>query len=89
MWYSVAHGGMRTSAMVGNSSDYGRILEFGCVITPVSGLKFMHWKDSGGSWYHTMLVVQPHPYLAPSTEDVIRDGSLQDAAIDAFIPFDP
>lgn len=88
MFYKPAYQGVRTSAMVGNSADYSRILEFGCVITPVNR-RFMHWTDSGGSWYHKMLVVPPHPYLSTTTEDAIRDHELQDAAIDAFRDYDP
>ncbi len=89
MMYKPASRGLRATAMVGNTADYSRILEFGCVVTPVSGKKFMHWTDSGGSWYHKMLVVPPHPFLEPTTDESIRDGSLRDVAIDEFRKYDP
>jgi hypothetical protein len=88
MYFKPASGGIRATALAGNDSDYGRILEFGCVIVPVNR-KFMHWTDSGGSWYHTMLVVPAHPYLSTTTNEAIADGSLRQVAIDAFRPYDP
>src|SRR5215472_4717171 len=88
MFYKPAYGGLRATALVGNKSPYGRILEYGCVIQPVNK-KFMHWVDSGGSWYHTILVVPAHPYLSTTVDEAIDDGGLRDAAIEAFIPYDP
>jgi hypothetical protein len=89
MTYKPASQGLRATAMAGNAASYSRILEFGCVVTPVSGKKFMHWVDSGGSWYHEMLVIPPHPFLEPTTDESIRDGSLRDVAIDEFRKYDP
>jgi hypothetical protein len=88
MYYKPASAGLRTSAMVGNKAEYSRILEFGCVIVPASK-KFLHWTDSGGSWYHKFLVSPPHPFLSPTTQEAIDDGSLQDVAVEAFKPYDP
>jgi phage gpG-like protein len=88
MFYKPASAGVRASAIVGNDAEYSRILEFGCVITPVNR-KFMHWRDSGGSWYHKVLVVPPHPYVSTTTEEAMRDGGLHDAFVDAFEPYDP
>jgi len=88
MFYKPASGGLRATALAGNKSEYGRILEFGCVIVPVNR-KFMHWTDSGGSWYHTMLVVPAHPYLSTTTDEAIDDGELQRAAVEAFRDYDP
>jgi hypothetical protein len=88
MFSRPASAGLRATAVAGNTADYSRILEFGCVIVPVSR-KFMHWVDSGGSWYHTILVVPPHPYLGPTTEMAIEEGELQREAIEAFRPYDP
>jgi hypothetical protein len=78
----------RATAYVGNRVDYSRILEFGCVIQPTNK-KFLHWTDTGGSWYHTFLVVPPHPFLEPTVDESIADGSLRDAAIEGFTPYDP
>jgi hypothetical protein len=88
MYWTPAHTGLRATAFVGNSAEYSRILEFGCVIVPTNK-KFMHWTDTGGSWYHEFLVMPPHPYLSPTVEEAIADGSLRDAAIEGFTPYDP
>ena len=89
MFYTPAHsGGLTASAYVGNSAEYSRILEFGCVIQP-SSKTFSHWVDSGGSWYHKFLISPPHPYLEPTVDEAIADGSLREAAIEAFRPYDP
>ena len=89
MFYKAAFSGREAAtASVGNSAEYSRILEFGCVIVP-SSKKFSHWVDTGGSWYHEFLVSPPHPYLEPTVDEAVEDGSLRDAAIDAFEPYDP
>jgi hypothetical protein len=88
MFYKPASSGLRASAMVGNKADYSRILEFGCVIVPVNK-QFLHWTDSKGSWYHKFLEVPAHPFLSPTTEESIDDGSLQEVAIEAFMKYDP
>jgi hypothetical protein len=53
----------------------------------------MKWKDSGGWWSHHRLPLSgtwpEHPFLRPTVEEVIADGSLRQAAIKAFIPYDP
>lgn len=88
MFFVPASGGLRASSLVGNSAEYSRILEFGHDLAPPTK-HFMHWVDSGGSWYHTFLRVPPHPYLEPTVEESIDDGSLREAAIEAFRPYDP
>ena len=89
MYWTRGMGGSRASAHAGNSARHARLLEFGCEeITPTAGYA-MHWTDSGGSWYHTSLPVEEHPFLGPTTEEASDDGGLQEAAIDAFLPFDP
>lgn len=89
MFYTPAHrGGMRATAYIGNSAEYSRILEYGCVIVPSSKM-FSHWVDSGGSWYHQFLIMPPHPYLEPTVDEAISDGSLTDAAVEGFRPYDP
>lgn len=92
MYYTPAISrGLSTFAWVGNSSDYSRILEFGCVVTALNK-KHMHWKDSGSpvkGWFHGALEIPPHPYLSPTTEKAVDDGSLRQAAIDEFRKYDP
>lgn len=87
-WQSAFGNWARATAAVGNSADYGRILEFGCVIYPVNK-KYLHWTDSGGSWYHTFLVVKEHPFIRTTMEESIDDGSLHEVMIDEFHKYDP
>lgn len=89
MYYTPASGGVRASSYAGNSAEHARLLEFGgCVLKP-RGRKVMHWVDSGGSWYHSVLYVPEHPYLGPTTEEAIDDGELARVARDAFREYDP
>lgn len=85
-----AYPGLRASALVQVDPDlkYGRIQEFGCTVEPTYW-SLMHWTDSGGSWYHPVLKVEAHPYLGPTTEEAINDGSLEEIAIEAFREYDP
>ena len=90
---AAASSGVRATAWVGNSARHAKLLEHGgCVLKPTSG-KVMHWKDSGGSWYHSRLPAgedfPAHPFLEPTVQEAIDDGELTRVAIDAFIPYDP
>jgi hypothetical protein len=78
---------VRTTALVGNKAPYSRISEFGCVVT--ANKDEMSWADSAGRWYHWQLVHPPHPFMEPTTDEAIDDGSLQEAAIEGFEPYDP
>ena len=85
--------GSRATAWVGNNARQAKLMEFGgCVLQPTSG-KVMHWTDSGGSWYHARLPASgeypKHPFIGPTTDESIDDGSLRQVAIDAFTPYDP
>ena len=89
MYSTPASGGLRATAIAGNDAEHAKLLEFGgCVLKPTGG-KVMHWTDSGGSWYHAQLPAPAHPFLGPTTEEAIADGSLRRVAIEAFIPYDP
>jgi hypothetical protein len=89
MYFTPAYGdGPRKTSYVGNRVDYSRILELGCVIE-ITNKEFLHWEDSGGSWYHKFLISKPHPFLEPTVDESVDDGSLRDAAIEAFEPYDP
>lgn len=88
MYATAASKGLRSSVLVGNKVPYSRILEFGCFVTPAYRRK-MNWSDSAGRWYHDILEVKEHPFLEPTVRDAIEDGSLRDAAIDGFRPYDP
>jgi hypothetical protein len=86
-FYTPAHKSIRARAVVENSAEYSRILEFGCVIE--SFTKRLHWMDSGGNWYHEILFSPPHPFMEPTVTEAMADGSLRDAATEAFRPYDP
>ncbi len=87
-WRHAAAGGLRATASAGNSARHGRVLEFGCVLTPTSGTH-LGWKDTGGIWRHRSVEVTEHPFLGPTTDDAIDDGELQRAAVEAFREYDP
>ena len=85
--------GLRATALVGNNAKYAKLLEHGgCVLKPTSN-RVMHWTDSRGSWYHARLPADEefpaHPFLEPTIQEAIDDGSLLRVAIDAFMPYDP
>ena len=89
----LASRGVRATACVGNNARYAKLLELGgCVLQPTSG-KVMHWTDTGGSWYHARLPASgefpAHPFLEPTVQEAIDDGSLPRVAIAAFRPYDP
>lgn len=88
MYSKPSFSGVRASALTGNKAPYSRILEYGCTVFPVYK-KRMSWSDSGGTWYHEMLDVPEHPFMRPSVEEAIDDGSLQEVAIEAFREYDP
>lgn len=89
MYWRSAAGGLRASAYAGNNARHAKLLEFGgCVLQPTKG-KVMHWTDSGGSWFHARLEAPAHPFLEPTVQEAIDDGSLRQVAIDAFRAYDP
>jgi hypothetical protein len=93
MFTEPASAGLRSSAIVGNRDKRARLFEYGgCVLTP-AGKDPMKWHDTGGWWSHRRLPLTgefpEHPFLRPTVEDVIADGSLTRVAIDAFRPYDP
>jgi hypothetical protein len=88
MFYMPASQGIRTSALVGNKAPYSRILEYGCAVHIVYK-KWLSWTDSGGTWYHKVLEIPEHPFLGPTVDDAIDDGSLLEAAIRGFAEYDP
>jgi hypothetical protein len=88
MYVTRAYDDRLATAYVRNSAPYSRITEFGCVVS-AEGKDKLHWADSAGSWFHTVLKHEDHPFLEPTVDESIDDGSLRDEAIDAFIPYDP
>ena len=88
MYVAQAHQGVRATALVGNKAPYSRVTEFGCVVTAASQDK-MSWADSAGLWYHFQLDHPEHPFLQPTVDEAIADGSLQEVAVKAFEEYDP
>ena len=95
MYYTPASGELRATAYVGNTARHAKLMEFGgCVLQPTGG-KTMKWKDTGRAthWHHVRLPVDgefpAHPFLEPTTDETIDDGSLRQVAIDAFREYDP
>jgi hypothetical protein len=93
MYWTPASGGLRATAYVGNSARHARLMEFGgCVLKPTSE-PVMKWHDSRGWWSHHQLPLSgdfpAHPFLQPTVQEAIDDGTLRQVAIDAFRPYDP
>jgi len=95
MYWTPASGELRATAIAGNDARHAKLLEFGgCVLQP-SGGKTMKWKDTGREthWHHTRLPVDgqfpEHPFLGPTTDEAIDDGSLRRVAIEEFRKYDP
>ncbi len=87
-------GDLRASAEVGSTDKRAALFEFGgCVLQPGDPGSVMKWRDSRGWWSHHRLPLSgtwpEHPFLRPTVEEVIDDGSLREAAIRAFLPYDP
>lgn len=83
-----ASAGLRATAWTGNDARHARVLEYGCVLSAIRGTH-MGWKDSGGTWRHRTVRMMPHPYLNPTVQEAIEDGSLRRVAIAAGKPYDP
>jgi hypothetical protein len=75
--------GMTARATVGPHVIYSRVQDQGAVNRPTSR-KYMHWVNSGGSWYKKRVKIPPRPYLEPALKDCIADGSLTRAAMESF-----
>lgn len=79
-----AFGGIRATAVVGPTVVYAAIQEFGGDTWPSRG-KYMHWTNTRGPWWMKRVTIPQHPYMRPTVEQTIRDGSLQRSAISAFM----
>lgn len=89
----VSGGDLVASAEVRSSDKRAALFEFGgCVLTERSA-PVMTWKDSRGWWSHHRLPLSgtwpEHPFLEPTVQEVVDDGSLLRVAIEAFLPYDP
>ena len=87
MYVARAYQGIRATALIGNKAPYSRISEWGCVIEGSD--RMLSWADSAGRWRHWSLVHPEHPFLEPTVDESIDDGSLQEVGIAAFEEYDP
>jgi len=78
--------GVRDFAMaVGPTAIYGRIHEFGGVITPVRAER-LAWRGPDGAFHTAMSVTIPkRPYLHPALEDTAAEIENDFAAVAAYI----
>jgi hypothetical protein len=91
-WEPVSRG-LRASAIVTSDDKRAGLFEFGgCVLTERSA-PVMKWRDSAGWWSHHRLPLSgtwpEHPFVGPTVQEAIDDGSLTRVAVEAFMPFDP
>jgi hypothetical protein len=90
MYSTPASGGLRATAIAGSNDKRARLFEHGGCVLKSTSRKVMHWVDSGGSWFHSVLRVDSdHPFLGPTTEEALDDGELRRIAIEAGRPYDP
>ena len=78
-----ASSGMTASAWVGPHVIYARIQNQGGVNRPTHS-RYMHWVNSGGSWYMKRVDIPRRPYMKPALEDCFANGSLTKAGMEAF-----
>lgn len=78
-----ASSGVTASAWVGPHVIYARIQDQGGVNRPTHA-RYMHWVNSGGSWYLKRVRIPPRPYMKPALEDCLANGSLTSAGMEAF-----
>ena len=96
MFTEPASGGLRASALVGNSDKRARVFELGgCILKPTSG-SHLGWKDTGrkdnpsGIWRHRQVDMDDeHPFIEPTTDEAIDEGELQRIMIEEFRKYDP
>lgn len=62
---------------------YAALQEYGGSTWP-NRSRYMHWVNSAGPWWKKRVTVPEHPYMRPSLEACIRDGSLTGSAMVAF-----
>ena len=75
--------GATASAWVGPHVIYARIQNQGGVNRPTHA-KYMHWVNSGGSWYLKRVDIPARGYMRPALEDCLANGSLTEAGMEAF-----
>lgn len=75
--------GMNATAFVAPHTIYARIQELGGHIRPVRA-KYLRWTEDGAVHFSKHVYLPPRPYMRPTTERMVADGSLTRAGMDAF-----
>lgn len=75
-------GGPNARSSVFPTAIYARVLEQGAVQEAHN--RYMKWTNDRGTWKKTAVWIRPHPYMRPSTEDLVSNGALSLAATTAF-----
>jgi hypothetical protein len=78
-----ASSGLTATASVGPHTIYSRVQNQGAINRPTRA-HYMHWVNDGGEWFKKRVVIPPRPYMEPALEECIADGSLTEAAMEAF-----
>jgi hypothetical protein len=76
-------GGPVASAKVAPDTIYARIQELGGVIRPIR-FRYLRFPYDGRIWYKKSVKLNPHPYMRPTTEAMVADGSLTAIAAAVF-----
>jgi hypothetical protein len=76
--------GMTATASVGPHVIYARTQNEGGIHRP-SRARYMHWINSGGSWYLKRVNIPARPFMEPALRECIENGSLTKAAAEAFL----
>ena len=80
---TAASGGLVSSALVGATAIYAALQEWGGETWP-NRSAYMHWVNTAGPWWKKRVTVPEHPYMRPTVDRTVADGSLGRAARDAF-----
>lgn len=86
----VRGGGSTSRAYVGPHTIYARVQEFGGEMS-AHNFEFMRWYMTGvpvpgGPWWYKKHVEVPaRPYMRPTRDAMIADGSLHRTAVEAFL----
>ena len=81
-----ADGGVTATATVGPHTIYARIQELGGVIH-ARHRKFLRYVEDGEVHYAKSVTLPPRPYMAPSTEACIEDGTFTRTAMESFAEY--
>lgn len=75
--------GMNATAFVSPHTVYARLQELGGHIRPVRA-RFLRWEEDGAVHYSKHVYIPPRPYMRPTTERMVADGSLTRAGMREF-----